>query len=325
VILSRDGAPEGAILVLDATDGSELTSINRFGFGESHGTPFLWRNAGRDELVVGGNGTLSSYDLASGELLWNYKGTTAFPCTTPTADAETLYFAAWSTPNATGRSFWEAAFDRSLDLTDAETDDPALLFARLDTNGDGKILREELPECRAKDAFGVLDENENGSWEKEEFVSMAPPDAAGKNLLVAVARGGQGELGASHVRWTWERGLPYVSSPLLYRERLWLFQSGGLVSVLDAKTGEALIDRERLPDRAEYYLSPVGAAGHVLVGSAEGTLYLLSAAVSGTEPALTIEHTTTFDEGLFATPAVLDGVVYLRTATTQWAFALPAK
>jgi len=327
VILSRDGAPEGAILVLDATDGSELSTINRFGFGESHGTPFLWRNAARDELVVGGNGTLSSYDLASGELIWNYKGTTAFPCTTPTADKETLYFAAWSTPNATGRSFWEAAFDRSLDLTDAETEDPALLFARLDTNGDGKILRAELPECRAKDAFGVLDEDANGSWEKEEFISMAPPDAAGKNLLVAVARGGEGELGASHVRWTWERGLPYVSSPLLYKDRLWLFQSGGLVSVLDAKTGEPLVDRERLSDRAEYYASPVGAAGHVLVGSAEGTLYVLSAAVSAnaSEAALTIEHTTTFDEGLFATPAVLDGVVYLRTATTQWAFALPAK
>ena len=28
--------------------------------------------------------------------------------------------------------------------------DPALLFARLDTNGDGKIVPDELPECRAK-------------------------------------------------------------------------------------------------------------------------------------------------------------------------------
>ena len=35
---------------------------------------------------------------------------------------------------------------------------------------------------------------------------------------------------------------------------------------------------------------------------------------------LTIEHTATFDEGLFATPAVLDGKVYLRTKTTMWAF-----
>lgn len=321
VVLSRDGAPEGSILVLDAGDGAELWKINRLGFGESHGTPFLWRNTGRDELVVSGNGTLSSYDVASGDELWHLKGTTAFPCTTPTADEETLYFAAWSTPNATGRSFWEAAFDRSLDLTDEESADPARLFARLDKNGDGKVERDELPECRAKDAFGVLDENRSGTWEREEFVSMAPPDAAGKNIMVAVARGASGELAPERARWSWERGLPYVSSPLLYKDRLWLFQSGGLASALDAKTGKPIIDRERLSDRAEYYASPVGAAGHVLIGSAEGTLYVIDA----TAPELTIEHTVTFDEGHFATPAVLDGVVYLRTATTQWAFALPAK
>ena len=321
VVLSRDGAREGSLLVLDAADGSELWTINRLGFGESHGTPFVWRNADRDELVLGGNGTLCGYDLASGDELWRLKGTTAFPCTTPTADRDTLYFAAWSTPNATGRSFWDAAFDRSLELTEEEAGDPAVLFRRLDTNGDGKIERAELPECRAKDAFGVLDANGDGAWAREEFVTMQPPDAAGKNILVAVARGGAGELGAEHVRWSWERGLPYVSSPLLYKDRLWLFQSGGLVTALEAKTGKPLIDRERLSDRAEYYTSPVGAAGHVLIGSAEGTLYLLSA----TAPELTIEHTVTFDEGLFATPAVLDGVVYLRTPTTQWAFALPAK
>jgi outer membrane protein assembly factor BamB len=190
---------------------------------------------------------------------------------------------------------------------------------RLDRDEDGAITPEEVPESRAKDSFGFLDANRNGKWELEEFTgaeSRASALASGENLMVAVARGAAGNDARDHVRWSWKRGLPYVSSPLLYRGRIWLFQAGGLVSVLEAKTGKSILDRERLSDRSEYYLSPVGAAGHVIAGSAEGTLYLLDADADQ----LVIEHTVAFDEGLCATPAVLGGVVYLRTTSTLWVF-----
>ncbi len=322
LVVSRDGAPEAGILAFDATDGSELWRINRFEFGESHGTPFLWRNADRNELVIGGSGRLCSYDPGTGERLWMVEGLTAFPCTTPTADRDTLYYAAWSTPNATGRSFWEAAFARSLELSDAEIADPALLFKRLDLNGDGKVTSDEMPESRAKDAFGIFDGNRSGALELEEMlqVETAMP-APGENLMVAVARGAEGDASAKHVRWSWKRGLPYVSSPLLYRGRIWLFQAGGIVSALEAATGKPIFDRTRLSDRSEYYLSPVGAAGHVLAGSAEGTLYVLDADADE----LVVEHSVAFDEGLYATPAVLGGVIYVRTTTTLWAFGEPRK
>jgi len=224
--------------------------------------------------------------------------------------------AAWATPNSSGRSFWEAAFDRSLDLSDAELADLSLLFKRLDKDHDGKIVPDEVPPCRAKDGFGLLDDNRNGSWELDEMLRADKPASnAGENLMVAVTPGAKDDA-KDHVRWSWKRGLPYVSSPLCYRGRIWLLQSGGLVSVLDAKSGASLVDRARLSDRSEYYLSPVGAAGHVLAGSSEGTLYVLAAEAKE----LTVEHTVAFDEPLFATPAVLGGVVYLRTKTTMWAF-----
>lgn len=314
LVLPRDGAPEAALLVLDVTDGSELWRADRFAFGESHGTPFVWRNADRTELVVGGTNRLCSFDPASGEPLWFVDGLANFPCTTPTADADTLYYAAWSTGNATGRSFWEGGFARSLDLGDEEVADPALLFARLDANEDGKVERGEVPECRAKDAFSFLDRNQSGAWEVEEFATP-PGDDSGQNLMVAVSRGAEGDA-KEHVRWSWTRGLPYVSSPLLYRGRVWLFKSGGLVTCLDAATGVPVFDRERLPDRSEYYMSPVGAAGNVLVGSAEGTLYVLDA----TADELAVRHTAVFDDELFATPSVLEGTVYLRSKRALWAF-----
>lgn len=316
LIVPRDGAPEKGILAFDVVDGSELWRIDRFQFQESHGTPFLWQNDERDELVVSGTNQLTSYDPGTGEELWHYGGLTGFPCTTPAADEDTLYFAAWSTSNATGRSFWDAVFIRSIELSDEEVAEPAKIFARLDENQDGKVVPDEVPECRAKDAFGFIDRDQSGSWELEEMIGAADPmGVPGKNLMIAVAVGAEGDA-TDHVRWTWNRGLPYVSSPLLYRGRVWLFKSGGIVTCLDAESGETILDRERLSDRSEYYLSPVGAGGKVVCGSAEGTLYVLDA----TADELTVEHEVTFPEELFATPAVLDGTVFLRSTTTLWAF-----
>lgn len=317
LILVRDGAEEAAILALDVTDGSDLWRVDRFEFGESHGSPFLWRNADRDELVVGGSNRLSSYHPGTGELLWQVDGLTSFPCTTPTGDRDTLYYAAWSTGNATGRSFWEAAFTRSLELSDEEVANPALLFARLDANADGKVTPDEVPECRAKDAFGFIDADRNGSWEVEEMnASQGGGPPPGRNLMVAVARGASGDATAEHLRWTHTRGLPYVSSPLLYRNRIWLVKSGGFVSCLEAETGAVVFGRERLTDRSEYYMSPVGAGGKVLIGSAEGTLAVLDAEADTLE----VELEIAFGDELFATPAVVDGTIYLRSKSTLWAF-----
>ena len=50
--------------------------------------------------------------------------------------------------------------------------------------------------------------------------------------------------------------------------------------------------------------------------SAEGSLYVLNAEADELE----VVHSAEFEEELFATPAVLDGTVYLRTTKTLWAF-----
>ena len=179
-----------------------------------------------------------------------------------------------------------------------------------------------MPACRAKDAFGFLDRDLSGAWELAEMVGAeAPTGRAGENLMVAIARGAKGELTKKDARWSWDRGLPYVSSPLLHRGRIWLVKAGGLVSALDAASGKPILDRERLSDRSEYYMSPVGAGAHVLLGSSEGTFYVLAADAQE----LVVEHTLELGDELFATPAVLDGTLYLRAKSTLWAFGKRTK
>ena len=316
VILMRDGAPEGAVLAFDAKSGEQVWSIPRFGFIESHSSPFLWRNAGRDELVIAGTRQLRSYDPSDGKELWRFQEITLVTCTTPTADADTLYFAGWSTPNSSGKPMLDESFAPFV-ISDAEAADVGLLFARLDQDKDEHLTRDEVPASRARDAFAFIDGNGNGTWEQEELVGASTTSKApGENVMVAINAGGEGDVSKSHLRWSWKRSLPYVSSPLLYRDRLWLVKAGGVVTCLDSKTGEPIIARERLAVGGEYYMSPVGAGGHVLIGAEQGTLFI----IDGTRDELSVIHTADFDEGIYATPAVVNGKVYLRTRTTLWAF-----
>ncbi|MHC4992891.1 MAG: outer membrane protein assembly factor BamB family protein, partial [Planctomycetota bacterium] len=100
VILLRDGCPDSGLYAFAKHDGTERWRVPRLGFTFSFGTPFVWRNADRQELVVAGTQRLTSYDPTDGTELWQIGGLTTFVCTTPTADKETLYFAAWSTSDS---------------------------------------------------------------------------------------------------------------------------------------------------------------------------------------------------------------------------------
>ena len=68
-------------------------------------------------------------------------------------------------------------------------------------------------------------------------------------------------------------------------------------------------------------MSPVGAAGHVIIGSAEGELYVLNA----DSDELEVVHSANFGTGLFATPAVVEGKIYLRGEKTLWALGTSAE
>jgi len=315
VVLSRDGCPDSAIHAYSKADGTERWSVPRPGFTYSFGTPFLWNTKARRELVVAGTQRLTALDPKDGKQLWQVAGLTSVVCTTPTADAETLYFAAWSTPDAAQAERGAASFGE-LELGADELEDSGILLERLDKDGDGRLAVGELPPSRAKDAFAFLDANGDGFIGADELASVVErPKGKGDNLLVAVAAGGAGNIAKDAVRWSHARGLPYVSSPLLHRGRLYLVASGGMVTCLDPKSGKPFFDRERLADHGEYYATPLGAGEHVLVCSSGGTLSVLRAADT-----FVLERSVELGEALHATPALVDGVVYLRTDQALWAF-----
>ena len=114
--------------------------------------------------------------------------------------------------------------------------------------------------------------------------------------------------------WEKTKGLPYVASPLLHEGRLYYVKKGGYVSSVDAENGEAFFEAARLGVGGEYYASPVGVGDRVLIGASRGTMFVL-----GTGDELEIVARNEFEEGIYATPAIVENVMYLRTAGHLWA------
>ena len=108
--------------------------------------------------------------------------------------------------------------------------------------------------------------------------------------------------------WTYEKDTPYVPSPLLYRGAVYFLKvNSGILTSLDAKTGAVRFsERLAVPN---VYASPVAADGRIYVVGREGTTAVLEAG-----PAAKVLATNVLNEPADATPALVDGEVYLRGA-----------
>jgi outer membrane protein assembly factor BamB len=132
--------------------------------------------------------------------------------------------------------------------------------------------------------------------------------------LKAIRPGGKGEVNESNVAWSERKGVPGVPSPLYYKGRLYTFLNGGIVYCRSADSGKLLYNG-RLGALGDYYSSPVAADDKVYIASMEGVVLVLDA---GDE--LKILATNKLDGSILATPAVVDGNLYVRTENTLYAF-----
>ncbi|MAS96013.1 MAG: hypothetical protein CMO55_22645 [Verrucomicrobiales bacterium] len=318
VVVNRDGTSNSSIQCFNIDDGSLLWEIPRPGFRGTYASPYLWKNSQRTELVVPGMNSLRAYSPADGSPLWQVEDLCVFPCTTPVADKDQLYFAAWATPNADSEEKLEQSFWGDLEFEPGETDDPNWIFKRFDKNNDNRIVREELPESRMLDVFAFIDRDQNGYWTPEEPTAVISSTAPGRNLMVAISAGHDGTLTEGQgIAWTYDNGkaLPYVSSPLLLNDRVYLAKTGGILTCLDAKSGNPVFGPKRCNVGGEYYSSPVGWGDKVIHCAKQGVALILQ---EGDELNVLAEHN--LEEEIYASPAIVDGTLYIRTRDHLWAF-----
>ncbi|HVG30606.1 MAG TPA: PQQ-binding-like beta-propeller repeat protein [Pyrinomonadaceae bacterium] len=107
------------------------------------------------------------------------------------------------------------------------------------------------------------------------------------------------------------RGSSYTSTPLVYGEHLYIIGDNGVLAAYVARTGERVY-QERLP--STFSASPVAADGKIYLASEDGDVYVVRAGAK-----FELLATNPAGEPLMATPAISDGMMYLRTTTALYA------
>jgi outer membrane protein assembly factor BamB len=253
-------------------------------------------------LIVPGSIWLTSYDPDTGKENWHYTGTSRVATSSPTAAGNILYSASWNVGGDDDSRITMPAF------ADYAKDH--------DKNKDGEFAKDELPDGPVKDRFTQMDLDKNGIVTSAEWQTMADMFTGAENAVLAIHAGGEGDITKTHLAWKSTRSLPYVSSPLVYQNRLFTVKNGGLASAYNATSGRPIFQDERLNAPGDYYASAVAADGRIYFTSQNGIVTVVDA----TAPELRILAQNKLGEQTMATPAPIENTLIYRTATTLYTF-----
>lgn len=313
------------IFVNDANDGSYLEAIEpetgetlwrteRKGQLSGWSTPTVWEREGVDELLVYGNWWMSAYDLEDGSMRWSVPGLADEPIVMPAVSEDLVFVSSYNmgaNEEVIGLPEFDALLadldeDESGDLSRSEAEKNESVLSRFDGQGEG--------DHPLRIFFRFLDADKDGALTAEEYKKLIKwlDDFAHINGVVAI-RPDNGE-GQAEIAWQFARGVPECPSPLYASGRLYMVKNGGVVTCLDAKSGD-LIFTGRLGTRGPHYSSPVMGDGKIYCASAKGSVAIIEA---GRE--LKVLSTNDLGERIMATPALANGVVYVRGAKHLLAF-----
>ena len=125
-------------------------------------------------------------------------------------------------------------------------------------------------------------------------------------IRLADARGDIADTGA--IVWQLDRDTPYVPSPLLYDDALYLLKSNdGILSAFHPATGEPHYALQRLEGVPNVFASPVGAAGRVYITGRDGATLVIRQGAR-----YEVLAVNRLDDGFDASPALVDDELYLR-------------
>jgi len=111
----------------------------------------------------------------------------------------------------------------------------------------------------------------------------------------------------------------YMPTPIIYDGRLYVLSNAGLLDAYDVATG-AEVYRQRLNHQGSgFSASPVAADGRLYFSSEDGEVFVVKAG-----PEFAVLATNIMGEPLMATPALVDGTMYLRGERHLFAVGAPA-
>jgi outer membrane protein assembly factor BamB len=227
LVIVWDHQGESVVVALDKRTGKELWRKARTEI-DTWATPLIVSVAGKAQAIVPAMNKITSYDLATGDVIWESAGLTMNAIPSPVADGTMAYLMSGFRGNSL----------KAINLAEAK----------------GNIT------------------------------------------------------GTPAIVWSLDRDTPYVPSPLLYDGILYFLKTNnGLLSAVDAKTGQPHFQAQRIDAIPNVFASPVGAAGRVYIPGREGATVVLRHG-----PKLEVVAVNELGDGFDASPALVDGELYLR-------------
>ncbi len=150
-------------------------------------------------------------------------------------------------------------------------------------------------------------------WQAEGLVSHAIPTplAGDDNVFVYAGshdkRGYSVRLSDDKIQWRHDKGTAYVASGILYDGSIYLITDSGIMTSLDARTGQLRYEGGRLPVATTFFASPVAFDGKVLITSQDGDTFVIAAG-----PKHEVVRTNSLGEPVYASPAISGGHIFIR-------------
>jgi outer membrane protein assembly factor BamB len=297
-----DGESGAFVVGIDIATGKVKWRQERLDATRGSSTPLIYTPpGGRAELLVPGAYQLTSYAVETGEEVWFARGLTWQLIPTPVLGNGVIYVLGWSGGADPGEQVDLPPF--------------AAMLEKLDANHDGRLSKDELGDPKLVKSWGDLDLDRSGFVEQRDWERYRARMAA-QNGFNAIKVGGKGDMTSRNFLWRYNKSLPVVASPLLYRDVLYLVKDGGILTTLNPRTGAVLKQGRITGALGTYYSSPVAADGKIYVASVEGKVAVLKAGAEWE-----ILEVNDLGEECYATPAIVDGRIYLRTQSALYCFA----
>jgi outer membrane protein assembly factor BamB len=307
---------------VNPADGRELWKAAMPFYNNSYGTPTSWREDGKGFAGITCAMRFTAFDLADGKEVWWMDGMGFQACSTPVVVGDRLIVSAAGALGEPSNTTPPPAFEEFVKKYDADGDGqitldeiPATMLYADRQSPDGK---GNMPLRMALSMFGGVKKGEKLGREKWESVRTKLTEfrsgTMNRPVMVSVRTGGKGEVTLSHIAWKESKGVSEVPSPVVWKDRVYMIRSGGLLVCRELESGK-LIYEERIDSPGAYFASPVAADGRIYVASDQGEVTVIKAG----DKMEVLAHSKLGD-AIAASPAVAENTLYVRSTKTLWAF-----
>jgi len=307
--------PSSYLIAVDKNTGKLRWKVDRPVVISGYSTPIIYQpKQGPKQIVIPESFQLSAYSVADGKRVWWVRGLACEMKSIASNDGEYLYINGWGFPqNQPGAQVATISWEEGL--------------TRYDKNNDKQIAKTEISEAKAAGSNGPMDKMLDAAFEAFDMnrdEKLNPKDwevframMASENGLLAIKLGGEGDQTASAIRWRYSKPVPQVPSTLLYKGVLYMINDSGILLSFDPATGNVLKQGRLQGAIDKYFASPVAADDKVFLIGEGGAVSVLKA--GGDWQVLKVNE---LDDETFATPAIADGRIYIRTRSALYAFGI---